>query len=202
MDDEPYDAFILNISLVGIGLSASQLLTAGGTTPLKVGASVLKVAKKTGKLTKPFSKELSIRLAKTVDMKMLQTLDLKSIFSLRKSVKTIEKSINIKPIQALFTDINTIKTNTSLVDTIGLMKYIDTPKELKSIGKISTKYKANTKGVMTVLGKGALRTGKSVVKITTKLLWKLGGFLVSIVGFLMMIFMKYRGLKKLKSIAS
>ena len=56
MDDKPYDAFILNISLVGIGLSASQLLTAGTTTPLKVGASVLKVAKKTGKTNKTICK--------------------------------------------------------------------------------------------------------------------------------------------------
>jgi len=201
MDDQPYDAFILNISLVGVGLSASQLLTVGASTPLKVGASVLKVAKKTGKLTKAFTKELSTRLSKTVDIKMLKTLDFNSLFSLKNSAKTIEKSINIKPVKILFTDINLIKSNTSLVDTIGLMKYVDTPKELKSIGKISKKYKANTKGVMRILGKGALRVGKSIVKITTKLLWRLGGFVLSILGFFSMLVFKYKSIKKLKGIA-
>jgi hypothetical protein len=202
MDDKPYDAFILNISLVGVGLSASQLLTAGASTPLKVGASVLKVAKKTGKLTKAFTKELSTRLSKTVDTNMLKTLDFNSLFSLKSSAKTIEKSINMKPVKTLFTDINLIKSNTSLVDTIGLMKYVDTPKDLKNIGKISKQYTTNTKGVMRILGKGALRAGKSIVKITTKLLWRLGGFILSILGFFTMLVFKYRSIKKLKGIAS
>ena len=202
IDDEPYDAFILNISLVGIGLSASQLLSAGAATPLKVGASVLKVAKKTGKLTKPFTKVLSKRLSKTVDTKLLKTLEFNSIFKLENTTKTIAKSIDLKPVKTLFNEVNLIKTNTSMVDTISLMKYVDTPKELKKIGKISKTYKANTKGVMKVLGKGALRTGKSVIKWTTKLIWGLIGLLISLLGFFFISFIKYRTIKVLKDIAS
>ena len=202
MDDEPYDSFILNISLVGIGLSASQLLSAGAATPLKVGASVLKVAKKTGKLTKPFTKVLSKRLSKTVDTKLLKTLEFDSLFKLEKTTKTIAKSIDIKPVKSLFNDVNLIKKNSSLIDTISIMKYVDTPKDLKAIGKISGKYKANTKGVMKVLGKGALRAGKSVLKFTTMLLWKLAGLVLSVFGFFFALVAKYKGLKKLKRIAS
>jgi len=198
IEDEPYDTFILNISLVGIGLSASQLLSAGASTPLKVGASVLKVAKKTGQLTKPFTKVLSKRLSKTVDTKLLKTLDFHSIFKLENSAKTIEKSINLKPVKTLFNDVNVIKTNTSMIDTISLMKYVDTPKELKKIGKISHTYKTNTKGVMKVLGKGALRAGKSVIKWTSKLIWGMIGLLASALGFIFMLWFKYRGVKKLR----
>lgn len=198
IDDKPYDAFILNISLVGIGLSASQLLSAGASTPLKVGASVLKVAKKTGQLTKPFTKVLSKRLSKTVDTKLLKTLDFQSIFKLENSAKTIEKSINLKPVKTLFNDVNVIKTNTSMIDTISLMKYVDSPKELKKIGKISHVYKANTKGVMKVLGKGALRAGKSVIKWTTKLIIGIVGLLSTFFGFVFMSWFKYRAMKKLR----
>lgn len=202
IDDESYDAFILNISLVGIGLSASQLFSVGAATPLKVGASVLKVAKKTGKLTKPFTKVLSKRLSKTVDTKLLKTLEFNSIFKLENTTKTIAKSVDLKPVKTLFKDVNLIKTNTSMVDTISLMKYVDTPKELKQIVKISNTYKANTKGVMKVLGKGALRAGKSVMKWTTRLIWGLIGLVTSFLGFVFMLFIKYRTLKKLRSIAS
>ena len=198
MNDMPYDAFILNISLVGIGLSASQLLSAGAATPLKVGASVLKVAKKTGKLTKPFTKVLSKRLSKTVDTKLLKTLEFNSIFNLKNTTKTIAKSIDMKPVKSLFNDVNLIKTNTSMVDTISLLKYIDTPKELKQIGKISKTYKANTKGIMKVLGKGALRAGKSVIKFTAKLIWGVLGLLGSLLGFFLMLWLKYRGFKRLR----
>lgn len=202
VDDKPYDAFILNISLVGIGLSASQLLSAGITTPLKVGASVIKVAKKSGKLTKPFTKVLSKKLSKTIDTKLLKTLEFNSLFKLDKTTKTIAKSIDIKPVKSLFNDVNLIKKNTSIVDTITLMKYVDTPRDLKAIGKISSTYKANTKGVMRVLGKGALRAGKSVIKFTTLLLWKLVGFIFSLFGFIFTFMMKLRGGRKLRSIAS
>lgn len=202
MEDAPYDAFLLNISLVGIGLSASQLLSAGTTTPLKVGASVLKVAQKSGKLTKSFSKELSQRLSKTVDTKVLDTLDYASIFQLKSTAKTIEKSIDLAPVKTLFKDVNKVKKHTSLTDTISLMKYVDTPQDLKTIGKVSSKYQANTKGVMHVLGKGALRAGKSVVKFTTKLVWKLVGFVLSVLGFLFALVSKWRGIRKFRNIAS
>jgi len=201
IDDMPYDAFILNISLVGIGLSVSQLLSAGAATPLKVGASVLKVAKKTGKLTKPFTRVLSKRLSKTVDMKLLKTLEFNSIFKLENTTKTIAKSIDLKPVKTLFKDVNHIKSNTSIVDTISLMKYIDSPKELKQIGKISRRYKANTKGLMKVLGKSALHAGKATIKWTTKLIWGLIGLLTSLFGFLFILFFKYKMFKKFKGIA-
>ncbi len=202
MDDKPYDAFILNISLVGIGLSASQLLSVGATTPLKVGASTIKIAKKSGKLTKPFTEVLSKRLSRTVDTKLLKTLEFNSLFKVEKTKKTIAKSIDIKPVKSLFNDISLIKKNTSLVDTISLMKYVDTPKDLKTIGKISNTYKANTKGILKVLGKKALRVGKSVIKFTTILLWKLAGLVLSVFGFFFVFISKIKRFKKLKNIAS
>ena len=85
-----------------------------------------------------------------------------------------------------------------MVDTISLLKYVDTPKELKQIGKISKTYKVNTTGVMKVLGKGALRVGKSVIKITAKLIWGVLGLLGSLLGFFLMLWLKYRGLKRLR----
>lgn len=202
LDDQPYDAFILNISLVGIGLSASQLLSAGVSTPLKVGASVIKAAKKSGKLTKPFSKILSDKLSKTVDTKMLKTLDTHSLFKLEETTNTIAKSVDIKPMETLFNDISMIKQNTSLTDTIELMKYVDTPKVLKHIGKISSQYKANTKGVMKVLGKNALRAGKSVIKWSMSFIYKFVGLVLSFLGFIILLGLKIKTLRHLKNIAS
>jgi len=202
IDDKPYDTFILNISLIGVGLSASQLLSAGASTPLKVGASVLKVAKKTGKISKPFAKVLSKRLSKTVDIKVLKQLEFTNIFKLKSTAKTIEKSIDLTPVKVLFKDVEVIESHTSLTDTISLMKYIDTPKDLKAIGKISSKFGKNTKAVMKVLGKGALRTEKSIVKWSTKFLYQVVGFVLSILGFVSMLFIKWWSFRRLRGNAS
>jgi len=176
--------------LLGIGLSASQLLSAGASTPLKVGASVMKVAKKSGKLTKPFMKTLTKKLNKSVDTKVLKSLNIKRILHLQESIKIISKAINTAPLKALFKEVSKIKKYTSTVDTISLMKYVDTPKHLKHIAKLSKRYKSNTKAVMKVLGKGALKSGKSIVKYTSKLIAGLLGFLFSTLVFISVLLSK------------
>jgi len=201
-NNEEYDKFILQLSLVGIGLSATQLFSVGASTPLKVGASVMKVAKKSGNITKSFSKILSKRLGKSVDTKVLKTLKPKSLLHLQDTSKVIAKSINLAPVKGIFKEISSIKKFTSTADSIALLKYVDTTNDLRKIGKLSKTYKTNTKGVMKVLGKGALRSGKSVLKYTTKFIAGLIGLVFSVVGFISMLIMKLYFLKKVKGIVS
>lgn len=184
---ESYDKFILQLSLIGVGLSATQLLSAGVSTPLKVGASVMKVAKKSGNLTKSFSKIISKRLGKTIDIKILKTYN----------PKVIAKNINLAPIKGLFKEVNGIKKYTSTADTIALLKYVDNTNDLRKIGKLSKTYKTNTKGVLRVLGKGALKAGKSVLKVTSKLIAGVIGFVLSVFGFLSTLLMQWFFVRKL-----
>jgi len=194
-NNEPYDDFVLKLSLVGVGLSASQLLTAGTSTPLKIGASVMKVARKTGALSKSFSKIVAAKLSKTVDMKLLKNMEF-SLLHLGEAGKTISKSINLLPIKGLFKDVNKVKQYTSLTDTISLLKYVDTTKDLQKLGKISKTFKGNTKGVMAVLGKSAFKAGKTIIKQTSKLAKRLLGLLISSLGFLLLLDVKYFFFKK------
>jgi len=198
IDDKPYDKFILSISLVGVGLSASQLVSIGASTPLKVGASVLKVAKKSGTLTKAFTKVLLKRLDKSVDVKQLKTLEFKNIFKIKDTMRIVQNSIDIKPLQILLKDVNQVKAHTSLTDTILLMKYVDTPKGLQKLTKVSRQYKTNTKGVMRVLGKGALRAGKSVVKFTSRFMMFLTSFIFSMLGLLLSLILKIKVWKSMR----
>jgi len=184
-NNEPYDKCILQLSALGVGLSATQILSVGVTTPLKVGVSLMKVAKKSGKLTKPFMKIISKKLSKTIDMKVLKSYN----------PKRIAKNINITPLKELLDEIGSIKKFTSTADTIALLKYADNIKDLRKIHKLSKTYKANTKGVLKVLGKRALRAGKSVLKISSKLLLGAMGIVFSFVGLLLMMFSFHRSRK-------
>jgi len=186
---EAYDKFILQLSLVGIGLSATQLISVGVTTPLKVGVSIVKLAKKAGTLTKPFLKTLSKKLSKTVDIKILKSVKF-SIFNLGDTTKTISKSVNFKPMSGILTDVNKIQRNSSIADTIGLLKYVESTKDLKKLGKISKQYKGNTKGILSVLGKTALRTGKLVIKYSVELIMMIIGFIFSMLGFFVTVSMR------------
>ena len=64
-----------------------------------------------------------------------------------------------------------------------MIKYADNEKDLVKIAKVSTKYKKHTAGIFKVLGKRVLRSGKVVVKYTTKFILNIVGFLLSVMGF-------------------
>jgi len=176
-EGKPYDKFILELSLIGVGLSASQLLSVGVSTPLKVGTSVIKAAKRSGTLTKPFTKLISKRLSKSIDTKALKSFN----------PKVIAKHIDPTPIKGLFREINAIRKETSTADTLALLRYVDDTNDLRKIGKLSKRYKGNTKGVMKVLGKGALRTGKTVFKLTKEFIAGIVGVALSVLGFAVLL---------------
>lgn len=198
IEDKPYDTFILSISMIGVGLSASQLLSAGTSTPLKIGASIIKLSKKTGNISQSFIKIISQRFKETVNISVLKKLDFSNIFKLKSTIKSIEKNINIVPIQVLLKDIHKIQKQTSTGDIIKLIQYVDTPKELAKIVKVSQKFKGNTKGVFKVLGKRAIFTLKTVVKYTMKFFYYLFGFFFSLLLFIIGWIVKLFFLKRIK----
>jgi len=188
LEGKPYDTFLLNISLVGLAITASTYVSFGATAPVKTGEAIVKSAYKSGKLTKGFSKVLDKKLAQSVDLKLLKQADFSSFSKMRKSTKSVLKSINPKPLKGLLKELNLIKKNTSLSDSVKLLKYVESEKDLAKVAKISSKYKKSSVGVFKVLGKGVLRAGKVVVKYTRKFILNIGGFVLSLFGLFIALF--------------
>lgn len=190
-NNEPYDKVILGMSAIGVGLSASQLLSVGATTPLKISASMVKVAKKMKYLSGSFVNIISSKLSKSIDLKTLKKVDFTSISSVKKASKQIAKSLNSPYIRKAFKNIDTIKSNTSISDTISLLKYVDDPKDLQKVANVSKKYKSNTKAVFKVLGKGVIKGivkgSAKIIKWTKMLVAQLLSLLVSLLSILLLI---------------
>ncbi len=181
-----YDKFTLGISALGLALSASQIFTVGSSSPLKIGVSIIKLAKKSGKLTKSFLNIISSKLSKAVNFQALKKIDFTSIQKLRASSAAFVKTINFSYIDKLFIKVNKLRNNTSSMDAVYLLKYVDNEKDLSKVVKLSKKFGKNTKGVIKVLGKRALKTGKIVVKYSILFIAELVSFIIS---FLLLIFM-------------
>ncbi len=190
-NNQPYDKIILGMSAIGIGLTASQLLSGGATTPLKVSASIVKVAKKMKYLSASFVAIITSKLSKAINFKMLKKVDFSSAESIKKASKYIAKSLDNTFIRKAFKNMNTIKTNTSVADTLTLLKYVDDPKDLQRLANISKKYKSNTKAVVKVLGKrvikGVVKGSAKIIKWTKLLVSQLISLAISALSFLMMI---------------
>ena len=164
LNNEPYNKFILSLSLLGVGLSLTTFSSFGLSTPLKVANSTLKSAKKSRYLTPKFSELLSHKLEQSVDIKMLKKIDMSSLEGIKQSKKIIAQSIHIKPLKAILEHVAALKKNSSTIDTIKILRFIDNQKELQRAVALSKKYKKNSYGVFKVLGKKALKTTKVVLK--------------------------------------
>lgn len=183
VNEKPYNQLILGLSAVGIGLSASQLITVGVTTPLKFTSTVLKVTAKSGKLSKEFLKVLVEKLSKTVDFKVLKKeMDLSSPETIQKSFSKVGNAFDISHIKGISKDLNAVRNNTSIYDSTRLLQYVDTEKDLQRVAQITEKYKKSTKTVMKILGKGILKATKTVVKYSSLLILEILGLLFSLIG--------------------
>ena len=179
INNQPYDKFILSLSIIGLGLSAATLSSFGSSAFAKVGVSILKAAKRSKALTKSFTKVIAKKLDKSINLRVLKNANFSSLKGIEKSTKEFSKSINLKPIKALFKDLNRLKKNTSTIQSIKILKYIDNEKELAKAVKISSKYKKSTLALFKTLGKGVFRSFKFIIKKTALYIPILVGLLLS-----------------------
>ena len=197
INNQSYNKFILGISMVGVALSATTVITFGASGALKGAASVLKLAKRQKYLTKGFSKTLERRLAKSVDTKALKELHFGSLQELKKSSHIIAKSVHLKPLKPILKDMRTIQKNSSVADSLQLLKYVDNAKDLKAVAKVTKRYKGASRGIFKVLGKQAIRMVKGGIKWGSRLLVAAATFILAAFGLLFGIFSTLFVVKKL-----
>jgi hypothetical protein len=118
-------------------------------------------------------------------MKLLKKVDFSDMTKIESTLTSVIKNLNFTHMRKLFGDINIIKKNTSVMDTVSLMKYINKPTDLGKIVKLSKKFKGNTKAVLKVLGEGALKGGTKVLKYTAMFLAQIIMLIMSSVLFVL-----------------
>jgi hypothetical protein len=175
---EPVDELVATLSGVGIGLTALTLGTAGTTAPAKAGVSLIKMAKKTRKLSQPFQKQL-LRMAGNVFdwngfLKAIQQG--RGMKSVVRAAKKAYHPKAIKPLEKMAGQVSMIHKSSSVADTIHMMKYVESSNDLRHLAKVTAKHGKNTRGYLKLLGKGLLRGGKIIKKTT--------GFFIGILSIL------------------
>lgn len=190
---EDVNQLIIGLAGVGIGLTAATYGTAGTTLTVKAGTSVFKLAAKTGRLTKDFSVEL-LRMSKNVFDWRLFRQSIKQSNKISDIRRVAQQSFHpraLRPLQNVAKSTNVIRANTSLADTLHMLRYVENSDDLRRLEKFSLKHKHLSKGVLSLLGRGALRSVR-VLKRTTQLLMSLLGVIISAIFSLLFLFSRKR----------
>ena len=180
---------IIILSGVGIGLTAATVVSLGVATPAKTGTSLVKLAVKTQRLTRGFQKQLIKQGRKVFDWSAFTRLvkQDKSITSIRRSARKAYHPDAIQPLKKMATQVNGIRKSSSAADTLHMLKYVENSNDLRHLEKITLKHGASTKGLLKLVGKGALRTVR-VLRKSLALLLSIIGSVISAVFSLIFLF--------------
>jgi len=193
---EPVDELVATLSGVGIGLTALAIGTAGSAAPAKAGVSLVKMAKKTRKLTPAFQKQLLQMAGNVFDWKgfIKATKSGKEMKSLVHAAKISYHPKAIEPIKKMAGQVSQIRKSSSVADTLHMMKYVESTKDLRHLSKVTKKHGKNSRGYLALLGTTMLRGGKILKKTTAFFI----GIISSIVSFIFSLIFLFPTKKKKK----
>ena len=187
---EDINEVIVLLSGAGVGLTALTVTSLGTAAPVKAGTSIIKLAVKTRRMTRGFQKHIVKLGRKVFDWPLFSRLlkQNRGANNIRRAARQAYHPEAIKPLKKIASQVNRIRKSTSTIDTVHLLKYVDSPNDLRKLEKISLKYGTRTKGLLKLVGKGALRTVR-VLRKTTALILSL---LVSAFSGLLSFFFLFR----------
>ncbi len=176
---------IITLAGVGVGLTAATVVSAGSAAPAKSGVSALKIAGRSGKLTPKLQKML-LRQGRAVFDYPLFLRTVKNEPGIAGVRRAVVRAYNPQAMSALgetAQQVNNVRRSTSTLDTIQLLRYVENADDLRRLEKVSGRYGSLTRGIMRLLGKGAIGTVR-VLRHTTELLASLVAGLLSLLATL------------------
>ncbi|MEZ5479714.1 MAG: hypothetical protein R3E95_20245 [Thiolinea sp.] len=182
---EEVNELIVTLAGVGVGLTAATVASAGTAAPAKSGVSALKLATRSGRLTPKLQRLLLKQGQDVFDyQKFLQVARSESGFSaLRRAAVDAYNPRALNALGETAGQVNAIRRSTSLGDTLELLRYVENGDDLRRLEKVSVKYGAETKGILRLVGRGAIGTTR-VLRRSTELLIAIGASLASLLATL------------------
>ena len=182
---EPVNELIVTLAGVGVGLTAAAVVSAGAATPVKGGVSTTKLAARGGRLTPRFQQFLLRQGSEVFNYKgfLLAARAERNVDGMTKAAIRAYNPQATRAIQQTAEQVNSIRKASSTADVVHLLSYVENGEDLLRLEKLSLKYSTQTKGIMKLLGKGAIGTVR-VLRKSVELLISALASLVSFIAFM------------------
>jgi hypothetical protein len=141
---QPADPWILGLAGVGIAVTAGTYVTAGLGAPERVGLTLAKVARRTGRL----NPVLAVRMA-------------------RDAVK-VEKAGGLLDLAG---DVGRIETKAGTQTALDSLKIAEEPRDVSRLARLSAAKGGKTRAIIKLLGRGAIMLAVSAFEVASWMLW-------------------------------
>jgi hypothetical protein len=172
---EEADQLILGLACVGLAVTAGTYASFGAGTPARVGLSVIKAARRTGRIGARFSGAMMHAVAEVVDGAALKQAFTRTAFmqpavalrAAREAVK-IEKAGGLV---ALVRDVGKVQSKAGTRAALDGLKLAEEPKDVARLARLAEAKGGKTRAIMKVLGRGAIMLGTALFDLAWWIFW-------------------------------
>jgi hypothetical protein len=169
---EPADEAILALAGVGIVITAGTYATVGLGAPARAGLSLLKAARRTGRMSAGLAAWLGRSLHGLVDWAVLRqavggalTQPVLAVRGVREAVKVEKAQDKARELTRLAGDVGKVQGRAGTAAVLDGLKVVEQPKEMTRVAQLADKYGNKTRAVLKLGGRGALLLGASAVNL-------------------------------------
>jgi len=169
------DELILGLACVGLAITAGTYATGGLAAPVRVGLSVAKVARKTGRLSAGLVARVSRMLRGVVDWAaMRRAAGSFSIVEPQLAVRAARDAVKMERAGGLVDlarDVGRVQAKAGTRAALDGLKIAESPAEVARVAKLAEKSGGRTRAILKTAGRGAITLSLAAFNLTT---WIIG----------------------------
>lgn len=170
---EEVDEVVLGLALVGIAVTAGTYASFGSAAPARVGLSIAKVARRTGRLSARMADWIGRSVREVVDWSALRragsalTEPAVAVRAAREAVK-VEKADGLVK---LVSDVGRVQTRAGTKAAFDGLKIAEGPRDMARVAALAEKKGSKTRAILKTLGRGAILLSIATFNLATWILW-------------------------------
>ncbi len=184
---EDADQMILGLAAAGLAVTAATYVSVGGAAPVRAGVTLVKDARKVGRLGEGLSRWAGRSAREIVDTPMLQRAVASASWGhpgqTATAIKAAFRAEKAGAFVRLAKDVGRIGDKAGTRGAFDVLKIAEGPKDVARAARLAESKGGQTRAIIKLLGRGALLLTAGAFNLT---LWIFGA-LLTLIGFLMSI---------------
>jgi len=177
------DELVLGLACVGLAITAGTYATVGAGAPVRVGLTLAKAARKTGRLSGRLAGSVGRMLRGVVDWAALKkAISGVSVAEPALAVRAARDAVKVEragKLVDLARDVGKVEAKAGTQAALDGLKLAETPAEMSRVAKLAEKAGGKTRAILKVGGRTAIMLGAAVFDLAS---WVLGA-LFAVLGF-------------------
>jgi hypothetical protein len=169
------DEFVLGLAGVGLAVTAGTYATTGVAAPARVGLTVVKAARKTGRLGGEMATWMNHSLRQVVDWTTLQrTISRATVAEPAAAVRSMREAIRAEKAQDLVRfvgDVGRVQASAGTRAALDGLKLAEGPRDVSRIARLAAAKGGTTRAILKLAGRGAIILAVGTFNLATWLFW-------------------------------